>query len=184
MMYLSKGMEVPDGTEDFFRVCRWGKIHALGPAAAELWRRGAAAPTHAAAAEATAVRRLAGMGLVTTTEESCYLGAFRLLTDCVLCPSGKRPVPLWGRERRIWTWLTQAGLRLTSSELIRLEERKIFPVPELLGTKGRQVLTEAIYSDANIFDGILETEMEHSPARDATVASILKLVRKRHLLLI
>lgn len=119
-----------------------------------------------------------------TTEESGDLASFRLLTNCVLCPSGKRPFPLLGRERRLWTWLTQAGLRLTSSELIRLEERNIPPVLSLLGAKGRQALTEEIYSGTNIFDGILETEMEHSPARDATVSAILKLVRTRHLLLI
>lgn len=184
MMYLSKGMEVQTGAASEFRVCRWGKVYALGPITAALWRKGAAAPAQAADVKGSAIRRLEEMGLVVTTEESRELAAFRLLTDCVLCPSGKRPFPLWGRERRIWAWLTQAGLRLTSSELICLEERNILPVPELLGESGRQALTEEIYTNTNIFDGILETEMEHSPARDATISAILKLVRTRHLLLI
>lgn len=184
MMYLSKGMEVPDGAEGVFRVCRWGKIHALGPQTAELWKRGAIAPARAANGEACAIQRLEERGLLATTEERGSLAAFRLLTDCVLCPSGKRPLALWGRERRVWIWLTQAGLRLTSSELICLEERRILPVPSLLGAAGRQALTEEIYSRTNILDGILETEMEHSPARDAVVSAILKLVRKRRLLLI
>ena len=184
MMYLSKGMIVPPDANPVFRVCRWGKIHALGPEAAELWRRGCTGPAAASEEELTAVRRLADAGLLSTTEETGRLAAFRLLNDCVLCPSGKRPRLLWGRECRIWTWLTRTGLRLTSSELIRLEERRITPAPELLGESGRQALTEKIYTNANIFDGVLETEMEHSPARDATTVAVLRLVRKRCLLLI
>lgn len=184
MTYLSKGIAIPPGPQAVFRVCRWGKIHALGPEAAELWRRGCTGPVEASDAELAAVRRLADAGLLCVTEETGSLAAFRLLNDCVLCPSGKSPRFLWGRERRVWTWLTRAGLRLTSSELIRLEERKIVPVPELLGENGRQALTEEIYTSTDIFDGILETEMEHSPARDATTAAIMRLVRKRRLLLI
>lgn len=184
MTYLSKGMVVPPDSKPVFRICRWGKIHALGPEAEMLWRRGCTGLAEASEAELTAVRRLADAGLLSITEETGSLAAFCLLNNCVLCPSGKGPRFLWGRERRIWTWLTRGGLRLTSSELIRLEERKISPVPELLGESGRQALTEEIYTNANILDGILETEMEHSPARDAVTASILKLIRKRHLLLI
>lgn len=184
MTYLSKGMVVPSGPQTAFRVCRWGKIHALGPEAAELWQRGCTGPAKVFDAESVAVQRLEAAGLLCVTEETGGLASFRLLNDCVLCPSGKTPRFLWGREPRIWTWLTQSGLRLTSSELICLEERRITPVPELLGESGRQALTEEIYTNVNIFDGILETEMEHSPARDATTATILKLVRKRRLLLI
>ena len=116
MMYLSKGMEVPDGAEGVFRVCRWGKIHALGPQTAELWKRGAIAPARAANGEACAIQRLEERGLLATTEERGSLAAFRLLTDCVLCPSGKRPLVLWGRERWVWIWLTQAGLRPGGTE--------------------------------------------------------------------
>ena len=184
MMYLSRGMAVKPDSSDCFRVCRWGKIHALGPRTAGLWRRGTSGPANVSSEDEAAVRRLEAMGLVVTTEETGNLTSFRLLLDCVLCPSGKRPFLLLGRDRRIWVWLTQAGLRLTACELIRLEEQGIVPVPELLGANGRQALTEEIYCSSNIFDGILETEMEHSPARDMTAASILRLVRSHHLLLI
>ena len=88
------------------------------------------------------------------------------------------------RSRKVWIWLNEAGLRLTASELIRLEERKIQPTPALLGQEGRQRLTEMIYLAETIPDGILESLMEHSPARDAVVDILLKLLRTHRLLLI
>lgn len=185
MMYLSKGMISKPGTGHAFCVSSRGKSYALGPMAEGLWKRGRAAPAPASKEEERLVRKMAEAGLAVTTEEAGSLASFRLLSGCVLSPAGgKRALPLLGRERRIWTWLTQAGLRLTSSELIRLEEQDILPSPELLGEANRQDLTEQIYSSTTIFDGILETEMERSPARDTTVSSILRLVRARRLLLI
>jgi len=123
-------------------------------------------------------------GIVSTTEETGALAVYRLLSGCILCPEEGPRLPLRKRDRRIWTWITQAGLRLTPCELIRLEEQKLLPVPALLGEAGRQELTEAIYTTATILDGILETNMEHSPARDATVRALLRLLRTRRLLLV
>ena len=185
MMYLSKGIVTEPGAGHSFCVSRWGKSYALGLVAAELWKRASTAPAPATGREKALVQKMAEAGLAVTAEETGSLAAFRLLAGCVLSPSAsKRAFPLLGRERRVWTWLTRAGLRLTPSELIRLEEQNILPVPELLGEANRQELTEKIYSNTTIFDGVLEAEMEHSPARDMTVASILKLVRTRRLLLI
>ena len=124
------------------------------------------------------IRFMAGSGIVTVTEESGKLAKYRLLTDCVLCP--EHGASAWvrpGRDRRIWTWLHRAGLRLTVSELIRLEEQGAKPDPPLLGEDGRQCLTELIYSRETIFDGILETAMERSPARDTCVGTLLRLLR-------
>ena len=51
-------------------------------------------------------------------------------------------------------------------------------MPALLGEQGRQELTEQIYSSKElIWDGTLESEMERSPARDALVMSLLRLLR-------
>ena len=156
-----------------------------GPVAAGLWKRGSKAPALAPEAEEALVRKMAEAGLAVTTEETGKLAAFRLLTGCVLSPSASKwAFPLLGRERRVWVWLTRAGLRLTSSELVRLEEQNLLPVPDLLGEANRQELTEKIYSNTTIFDGVLDVEMEHSPARDATVAYILKLIQAQRLLLI
>ena len=79
---------------------------------------------------------------------------------------------------------SQAGLRLTASELIRLEEQGTEPVPALLGEDGRQNLTERIYDQDTIFDGVLESKMEGSPARDALLASLLRLLRAGSLFLV
>lgn len=186
MMYLSKGAALRPQRGGVQHVSRCGKVFALGPELASLWYQARIMPKPVSADRERAIHRLAEAGLVSVTDEEGDLGIYRLIIDCVLCPSHKyRPrLPLHGRDRRIWTWLTRAGLRLTASELIRLEELEVVPGPELLGEDGRQSLTETIYLSSSISDGILETQMEHTHARDATVASILKLVRTHRLLLI
>ena len=85
-------------------------------------------------------------------------------------------------DHRIWTWLTKASLRLTTSELIRLEEQQTLPEPELLGKAGRQELTNLIYSADTICDRLLDTLMESSSARDSTVATLLRLLQKHRLI--
>lgn len=186
MMYLSKGSALRPRRDGVQHVSRCGKVYALGPELASLWYGARVMVRPVPAGRERAIRRLAEAGLVSVTDEEEDLAAYRLIIDCVLCPSHKfRPrLPLHGRERRLWAWITRAGLRLTAGELIRLEELEVVPGPELLGEDGRQSLTETIYLSSSIFDGILETQMEHSHARDATVASILKLVSTHRLLLI
>lgn len=181
MMYLSKGAPACGGT---FRVSQCGKVYELGPEMAGLWRRGRLKPMPVMPDQARAVKRLADAGLAAVSDEEGNLGAFQLLKSCILCPSYQQRIrlPLQSRERRIWKWVREAGLRLTASELIRLEEQGVEPVPELLGESGRQALTERIYLSTNIFDGILDSEMEHSPAREATVSAVLKLLRTHRLL--
>ena len=96
------------------------------------------------------------------------MGAYRLLIDCIPCPTDDAHPALFmtRHDHRIWTWLTKAGLRLTTSELIRLEEQQTLPEPELLGEAGRQELTNLIYSADTICDRLLDTLMESSSARD------------------
>ena len=53
-----------------------------------------------------------------------------------------------------------------------------------IGEDGRQRLTEMIYFAETIPDGIWETLMEHSPARDTVIGALLELLRTRRLLLI
>lgn len=185
MMYLSKGAPVCQMPHEMLRVSRCGKVYELGPELSELWRKGRTQPVQVMADKERAIARLSEAGLVVVSEEEGSLAAFRLIIDCVLCPSYRYRLrlPLYGRERRIWKWISQAGLRLTASELIRLEEQGVKPVPELLGEDGRQELTETIYLNTTIFDGILEGEMEHSLARDETIDAILNLVRTQRLLL-
>ncbi len=70
------------------------------------------------------------------------------------------------------------------AELTLLLERGVAPVPELLGAENRQALTEVLYTTDTIADGILETLMEKSPARDAAVRAVLGLLRKKKVYLI
>lgn len=186
MMYLSKGELTRSSKTGLDYVSRCGCAYALGPELAGLWNRARLAPQPVPAGRERAVKRMEASGIVVTTEETGTLAAYRLLTGCVLCPNNRRwtdrflPEPVG----RIWQWLNEAGLRLTASELTRLEERRVQPTPALLGEDGRQRLTEMIYFAETIPDGILEALMENSPARDAVVAALMKLLRTRRLLLI
>lgn len=85
---------------------------------------------------------------------------------------------------RVWSWIQYAGLRLTASELIRLEEQGTEPTPDLLGEEGRQDLTEKIYSPQTIREGMLEYEMEYSPARDGLISVLLRLLKAGCLFLV
>ena len=183
MMYLSKGAPV---LNDPFRVSQCGKVYEMGPRLAGLWHKGRTQPVQVMPDQERAIMRMAEAGLVAVSEEEGSLAAFQMLNSCILCPSYRRRfrLPLHGRERRIWKWVREAGLKLTTSELIRLEEQGAQPTPELLGDAGRQALTETIYCHTNILDGVLEADMERSPARDVTVAAILKLLHTNRLLLI
>ena len=185
MMYLSKGLPVQElGGE--FRVSHCGKIFALGPEMAGLWRNARLAPKEVPAGKESYIQRLEQSSLAAITGEQGDLAHYRLLSDCIICPKHGlvvKPVRP-GRDARIWLWIKQAGLRLTASELIRLEEQSTKPVPALLGEQGRQKLTERIYSKETIWDGVLESEMERSPARDAIVVSLLRLLRAGRLFLI
>lgn len=186
MMYLSRGGSVRQKYSGQARVSRCGRSYVLGPVLGDIWERGRLKPQPVSVGQERAVRRLAEAGLVAITEEEDGLGAYRLVSSCVVCPSYKvhLGLPLHGRGRRLWDWITQAGLRLTVGELIRLEELEVEPTADLLGEEGRQALTETIYTRTTIFDGILETLMEHSTARDTTVATILQLLRCHRLLLV
>lgn len=178
MMYLSKGCPTKEQGKGIVYVSRCGRIYAMGPELAELWKTGRNGPKEVPQDKETSIRRLQSYGLVAVTEESGALARYRLLSECVICTEGRRFTDslLPQSVQRLWAWLHDAGLRLTASELIRLEERQIKPTPALLGEDGRQRLTEMIYTTETIQDGILETMMEHSPVRDDTVDALLRLL--------
>lgn len=186
MMYLSRGKLQHSQKTGLDYVSRCGTTYALGPELSSLWKQAEDSPQPVPAGRERAVRRMEESGLVVITMETGPLAAYRLLASCIICPNGRRwsDCLLARSTRRVWRWIHEAGLRLTVSELIRLEEQKLRPEPALLGEDGRQRLTEAIYFAETIPDGILETLMEHSPARDAVVDSLLDLLRTRRLLLV
>lgn len=185
MMYLSKGILIENPKSRENCISLHGKLYALGPRLTAMWSRAHKGPKEVPHEEEGAIQRMEQAGLVVTTEKSGMLAAYELLSQCVLCPDwgvGRR-FPLWRRDQRLWKWLSRAGLRLTASELVRLEERRLVPSPSLLGEENRQALTEMIYTADTIHPGALEAAMESSPARDLTAASLMRLLRRRYLFL-
>lgn len=188
MMYLSRGLPVDAPYNDEVRICLHGKAYALGPKLAALWNNARRRPQQIAPNNTCQIERMAQSGLAVVTEEiPGRLAAYRLLSQCILCPTQKWErrgwLPLFGRDKRIWTWISGAGLRLTTCELIRLEEQNLSPVPALLGDANRRALVDMIYMQMPMEDVLLVTAMEHSPKRDATVSSLLRLLQAHYLFL-
>jgi hypothetical protein len=132
------------------------------------------------------LNKLLKIGIVETAESASTSDLFWALSQCVVCPENRaRFFPILTKtERETLKWIRCAGLRLTIAELAALRERGIRPASELLGWDNRQALTEAIYTPETIFDGLLETLMEKSPARQATVEAVLGLLYKRRVYLV
>lgn len=185
MMYLSKGLPVP-GQDEIVRVSHSGKIFALGPEMAGLWEVARLAPKPVPPQKARYIECLEKAGLVVTTKEEGWLALYQLFAGSIICPNPEMGGQSFQLEQdgRIWHWIQYAGLRLSASELIRLEEQGTEPTSELLGEEGRQALTEKIYSTKTIQDGVLEYEMEYSPARDGLIAVLLRLLQAGSLFLV
>ena len=65
-----------------------------------------------------------------------------------------------------------------------LSENHIQPKNDLLYADNRQALVETIYTPANIFDNVLEAQMEHASLRDTTVETIMSLLRKKKIVML
>lgn len=184
MKYLSRGCLRTEGSRRY--IARGGRVFSLGPSLYALWEAGRGKPQEVPAESEAAIRRMAEAGIIALSAESGTLADYQLLCRCILCPDNRQSVRLLclGIDQRLWKWINEAGLRLTASELVRLEEQHLRPERSLLGGDSRQELTELIYDPGTIPDGVLNARMELSPARDATVASLLRLLRGGRLLLI
>ncbi len=131
--------------------------------------------------EVKALQQLKRKGLVEITEGDEPVFEYRALTQCVLTPAkpqGVRAI-LSARQKELLLWLTEAGLRLSTAELVFLTEHHVAPQINLLGDRNRQNLTETIYTQETIFDNILEAQMEHAAVRDEVVSALLRLLKKR-----
>lgn len=185
MMYLSKGLPIPeeDGT---VRVSHCGRIFVLGPEMAALWESAKLAPQPVPPQKVRFIERLEQSGLAVTTQEEGRLALYRLFSGSIICPQTEMDGQALKADGagRVWRWIQSAGLRLTTSELICLEEQGTEPTPDLLGEEGRQKLTEKLYSPGTIQEGTLEFEMEHSPVRDDLIALLLRLLHAGCLFLV
>jgi len=186
MKYLSKGLPLRRSGETLI-ISHCGKEYELTGERASIWVNGRCGFDAAiGGSQYTALQDLAGQGLAEISVDTDSDSLFRLMVNCVICPVKDKAVAiLWNPlERRLWIWLTKAGLRLTIAELVFLIENDIKPAAKLLGDHNRQALTEAIYTAETIPDGILESRMEQSPARDRTVRAIQSLLRNKRIFLI
>lgn len=187
MIYISKGIAGEASTTKLVQVIRGGQNIYLSGKEAELWLRGrfsfAFSQTQA---EDLALQHLIRMGLAEAEAEETKATQYRILTRCVCCPSkkAKGSFELFGEEKTILFWLINAGLRLSTAELVYLIENKIEAEPELLYQENRQALVEAIYTADTVADDILETQMEKAQCRDRVVQSLLSLLKKRKILML
>ena len=168
MKYISKGMVIRASTEDLLFVTRCGVDFQLTGEQAALWLNGrfGFAKNRENVLEVKALQQLKRQGLVEITEGDEPVFEYRALTQCVLTPAkpqGVRAI-LSARQKELLLWLTEAGLRLTTAELVFLTEHHVAPQINLLGDRNRQNLTETIYTQETIFDNILEAQMEHAAA--------------------
>lgn len=187
MLYISKGIVNPGSTEQLLNIAHSNNDFLLTGMKAELWLRGRFSFTSAQNnAEVAALSNLENMGLIETESEEGATAEYRILSRCVCCPAKVKSVNVaFSRlEKNILTWLRKAGLRLTVAELIMLTEKRIKPIEDLLYETNRQALVECIYTSGNIFDNILENQMEHAACRDAVVKALLHLLKRKMIIIL
>ena len=186
MMYLSKGLLLRKDKNALI-VSHCGAEYELTGERAAIWEGGRQEPREITPVQEQIIKELAEKnGLAETSPDTGNEAVFRILVNCVICPIVKPAFPaLWSQpERRLYNWITKAGLRLTIAELIYLNENKIEPARGLLGEKNRQALTETIYNANSIADGILESRMELSPELDSTISAVMGLLRRNVIFLV
>lgn len=86
-------------------------------------------------------------------------------------------------EKRILTWLRNAGTNLSFSELVCLEDKGVEPKPDLLYRENSVKLMRIVYPGLISIAGDLEARMKHSIVRKRTVDAVLKLLRQKRIII-
>lgn len=188
MLYLSKGVVCKDSTEEELHIARGDNVYVLEGLEAEIWLEGRFKMIILPDTKnyEDAVLSLSSKGLGEYEYRSDVLDQFRLLTRCICCPAKTKLIrrPLNKDERLVLDWLTGAGIRLTTAELTYLLENKVLPTPSLMYEEHRQALVETIYTKNNIYDNILENQMENAKCRNEVVTLLLKLLQKKRIVML
>ncbi len=188
MIYISKGLVCKGSTEELLKITYRGSSFQLSGALAYCWLNGRYGFARSKSIqEENALRHLKSMGLVECEDTDSDISRYRILSRCILCPAKKQGVALsvLGKEEKIaMTWLTKAGLRLSTAELVYLFENHIQPTEQLLYAENRQALVDRLYTADTIADNVLETQMERAQTRDAVVKTVLGLLRKKRLVVL
>jgi len=186
MFYISKGVVYKKSDIDNVHISRCGSDYTLSGNQAELWQAGRfGVACIEDSDQQSELLKLESIGLVEITEpdDSAH---YHLLTNCVICKvkPNKFGFPLSKNEKLIWTWIKNAGFKLTISELVYLTEQNIIPSPVYFGKDNWHTLIHAIYTQETIFDRILDAKMKESSARNKTVSAVLGLLRKKRVILV
>lgn len=187
MIYISKGMVCKGSTEERLEIAHRGQSFQLTGALAYTWLNGRYGFSQSRnVQEESALRHLIRMGLAECEDTDTALNRYRILSRCILCPVKGKTVPLTanGLKKDVMTWLTKAGIRLSTAELVYLTEHQVQPKESLLYEENRQALVERIYTVDTIADNILETQMERAQVRDSVVKTLLDLLRKKRLVVL
>lgn len=186
MIYISKGLVCKGSTEELLEVTYRGRSFQLTGTLAYIWLNGRYGFSKSKSVqEENALRHLIRMGLVECEDTDTSVNRYRILSRCILCPAKKQGYALTtlnSREKQMMTWLTKAGLRLSTAELVYLFEHHVQPEEHLLYAENRQALVERLYTADTI--AVLETQMEYAEERDAVVDMVLRLLRKKKIVIL
>lgn len=187
MLYLSKGVVCKNLTNNKLRIARGNAAITISGMEADVWLAGRFEMiTVDNEIRMAIVKVLANKGLAEYEEYSDAVRQYRILSRCISCPAktGLIHKSLSKSEKTALEWLTKAGIRLSTAELIFLAENKIKPIPSLLYEENRQALIEMIYTKNTIFDNILENHMEQADCRNEVVSALLRLLYKRKIVIL
>lgn len=187
MIYISKGIAGRDSTAELVHVLRGSQDIYLSNKEAELWLRGRFAFAVSKTSEEDFIlQHLIRMGLAEAETEECRDSQYWILMRCICCPAkaARKTLGLSGEEKAILFWLINAGIRLSTAELIYLMEHHIEPISGLLHKENRQALIETLYTSDTIADNILENHMTAAECRDNVIHSLLSLLNKRKILML
>lgn len=188
MLYLSKGVVYKGSTKDELHIARGNNVYVLEDSEAEIWLEGRFKMIVLPDTKdyEDIIFSLSSKGLGEYEYRCDAIDQFRLLTRCICYPAKAKPIrkPLNRDEKTVLHWLSDAGIRLTTAELTYLLENKISPTPALMHEENRQALVETIYTKNNIYDNILENQMENAKCRNEVVSLLLMLLRKKRIVML
>jgi hypothetical protein len=187
MLYISKGVVMNNSTEQNVRVMRCGMVYQMTGNEARIWLDGRFGFQEVTdASDKWVLERLTKMSLVEIEETDSDVSRYRILCRCV-CAAAKTKwfnLPVGGAQKDILIWLRNAGLRLSTAELVCLLEKGIRPEARYLHADNRQALVELIYMVETIADNVLENQMENATQRDAVVHALEMLLRKKKIVIL
>ena len=187
MLYLSKGVLCKNSTTDEVRVARGNTVITLTGAEAEVWLDGRFNMICTDDKEKhNTIRSLYNMGLVEYEDNSDDAAQYNILSRCICCPAKVNLVkkPLSKCEKVVMIWLNNAGLRLSTAELMYLVENEVKPTDNLFYEENAQALIETIYTKDTIFDNILENRMGYAKCRNEVIYSLLLLLSKKRIVML